>query len=73
MSAFDPAAARAYLDVGARFIRVGTDVALLGRGSEALARTYGPGTDVQIPTAGGSADRPPAPASTRGNAAPASY
>ena len=40
VNAFDPAAARDYLDTGAGFILVGADVALLARGSEALAATY---------------------------------
>jgi 4-hydroxy-2-oxoheptanedioate aldolase len=40
VNAFDPTAARAYLDSGASFILVGADVALLARGSEALARTF---------------------------------
>jgi 4-hydroxy-2-oxoheptanedioate aldolase len=47
VNAFDPAAARAYLDAGARFILVGADVALLARGSEALARTFVPAADQQ--------------------------
>ena len=42
VNAFDPDASRAYLDAGAKFILVGADVALLARGSEALARTFGP-------------------------------
>jgi 4-hydroxy-2-oxoheptanedioate aldolase len=42
VNAFDPTAARAYLDSGASFILVGADVALLARGSEALARTFAP-------------------------------
>jgi 4-hydroxy-2-oxoheptanedioate aldolase len=37
VNAFDPAAAQAYLDAGASFVLVGADVALLARGSEALA------------------------------------
>ncbi|KQZ83053.1 2-dehydro-3-deoxyglucarate aldolase [Microbacterium sp. Root166] len=40
VNAFDPAAARSYLDAGARFILVGADVALLARGSEALATAF---------------------------------
>jgi len=45
VNAFDPAAARSYLDAGARFILVGADVALLARGSEALARAFVPDAD----------------------------
>lgn len=37
VNAFDPVAAQAYLDAGASFVLVGADVALLARGSEALA------------------------------------
>ncbi len=37
VNAFDPAVAQAYLDAGASFVLVGADVALLARGSEALA------------------------------------
>jgi 4-hydroxy-2-oxoheptanedioate aldolase len=37
VNAFDPTAAQAYLDAGASFVLVGADVALLARGSEALA------------------------------------
>lgn len=37
VNAFDPAAAQAYLDAGASFVLVGADVAMLARGSEALA------------------------------------
>lgn len=37
VNAFDPAAARAYAEAGARFLLVGADVALLARASEALA------------------------------------
>ncbi|MFC8797710.1 HpcH/HpaI aldolase/citrate lyase family protein [Promicromonospora sp. NPDC057138] len=37
VNAFDPATARSYLDAGAIFVLVGADVALLARGSEALA------------------------------------
>lgn len=40
VNAFDPAAAHAYLDAGAAFILVGADVALLARGSEALAADF---------------------------------
>jgi 4-hydroxy-2-oxoheptanedioate aldolase len=35
------AAARAYLDLGCRFVAVGTDVGLLARNAEALAARYG--------------------------------
>ena len=40
VNAFAPAMARAYLDAGAAFVLVGADVALLARGSEALAASY---------------------------------
>jgi 4-hydroxy-2-oxoheptanedioate aldolase len=40
VNAFDPAAADAYLEAGADFILVGADVALLARGSEALAARF---------------------------------
>lgn len=40
VNAFNPATARHYLDVGAAFILVGADVALLARGSEALAAEF---------------------------------
>jgi 4-hydroxy-2-oxoheptanedioate aldolase len=42
VNAFDPAAADAYLEAGASFILVGADVALLARGSEALAARFIP-------------------------------
>lgn len=42
VNAFDPAAAQAYLDAGAAFVLVGADVALLARGSEALAARWVP-------------------------------
>ncbi|MHC2999532.1 HpcH/HpaI aldolase family protein [Microbacterium sp. HJ5] len=41
VNAFDPAAAQSYLDAGAAFVLVGADVALLARGSEALAERWG--------------------------------
>jgi 4-hydroxy-2-oxoheptanedioate aldolase len=40
VNAFDPAAARRYIDAGASFVLVGADVALLARGSEALAAAW---------------------------------
>ena len=40
VNAFDPAAARSYVDAGASFVLVGADVTLLARGSEALADTW---------------------------------
>jgi 4-hydroxy-2-oxoheptanedioate aldolase len=40
VNAFTPDTARHYLDSGADFILVGADVALLARGSEALAARY---------------------------------
>lgn len=45
VNAFEPAAAQAYLDAGAQFILVGADVALLARGSEALAQRWCASTD----------------------------
>lgn len=42
VNAFDPAAAEAYLEADASFILVGADVALLARGSEALATRFIP-------------------------------
>ncbi|MFG2730408.1 HpcH/HpaI aldolase/citrate lyase family protein [Streptomyces canus] len=40
VNAFKPETAQLYLDAGADFVLVGADVALLARGSEALASTY---------------------------------
>ena len=40
VNAFDPATARMYADKGAAFLLVGADVALLARGSEALAAAW---------------------------------
>ncbi|MCA5894004.1 2-dehydro-3-deoxyglucarate aldolase [Isoptericola sp. NEAU-Y5] len=40
VNAFDPAVAASYLDAGASFVLVGADVALLARGSEALAARF---------------------------------
>ncbi|MGM7776702.1 HpcH/HpaI aldolase family protein [Arthrobacter sp. KNU-44] len=58
VNAFNEATARAYLDAGAKFVLVGADVALLARGTEALADKF-------IPTApdggtpfGGTGDTP---------------
>ncbi|KQP69284.1 2-dehydro-3-deoxyglucarate aldolase [Microbacterium sp. Leaf288] len=42
VNAFDPATADAYLEAGASFVLVGADVALLARGSEALAARFIP-------------------------------
>lgn len=42
VNAFDPDVAQAYLDAGASFVLVGADVALLARGSEALAARFTP-------------------------------
>ena len=42
VNAFNPETARAYLAAGAAFVLVGADVALLARGSEALAAAYIP-------------------------------
>ncbi|WP_405373092.1 MULTISPECIES: HpcH/HpaI aldolase/citrate lyase family protein [unclassified Microbacterium] len=40
VNAFDPDAARAYVDAGADFLAVGADVTLLARGSETLAARW---------------------------------
>lgn len=40
VNAFDPAVAQGYLEAGASFVLVGADVALLARGSEALAARW---------------------------------
>jgi 4-hydroxy-2-oxoheptanedioate aldolase len=40
VNAFDHAVARSYIDAGASFVLVGADVALLARGSEALAAAF---------------------------------
>lgn len=45
VNAFDPAVAERYLAAGAAFILVGADVALLARGSEALAARWTPAHD----------------------------
>lgn len=45
VNAFDPAVAQSYLDAGVDFILVGADVALLARGSEALAKKWVPVSD----------------------------
>ncbi|MGZ0068790.1 HpcH/HpaI aldolase family protein [Microbacterium arborescens] len=45
VNAFDPALARDYADAGADFLLVGADVALLARGSEALATAWVPEAD----------------------------
>lgn len=52
VNAFDPAVARAYLDAGATFVLVGADVALLARGSEALADRWIGDAGDQGPTSG---------------------
>lgn len=44
VNAFDPALARSCLEAGASFVLVGADVALLARGSEALAAAFAPTT-----------------------------
>jgi len=48
VNAFDPTAARAYLDAGASFILVGADVSLLARGSEALAASFVPAVEDRV-------------------------
>lgn len=42
VNAFDQAQARAYIEAGADFVNVGADVALLARGTEALAAAFIP-------------------------------
>lgn len=49
VNAFNPGTARHYLDKGAGFILVGADVALLARGSEALAAQFIPAADGDSP------------------------
>lgn len=49
VNAFNPETARHYLDAGAHFILVGADVALLARGSEALAAQFIPASDGDSP------------------------
>ncbi|NLE99219.1 MAG: 2-dehydro-3-deoxyglucarate aldolase, partial [Propionibacterium sp.] len=43
VNAFDPAVAQSYVEAGADFIAVGADVALLARGTEALAARWSAG------------------------------
>lgn len=45
VNAFDPRRAQSYRDAGASFVLVGADVALLARGSEALAAGGAPAAD----------------------------
>lgn len=45
VNAFDPEVAQGYIDAGADFVVVGSDVTLLARGSEALARRFIPLVD----------------------------
>lgn len=47
VNAFDPAVARSYLDAGATFVLVGADVAILARGTEALAAQFSSGGDAE--------------------------
>ena len=49
MNAFNPETARAYLAGGAAFVLVGADVALLARGSEALATQFVQSADGDSP------------------------
>ena len=72
VNAFVEASARRYIDAGADFVNVGADVALLARGTEALAAKYipeeaGVGAEAQaprapIPTARPAASEPLTPA-----------
>jgi 4-hydroxy-2-oxoheptanedioate aldolase len=50
VNAFNPDTARGYLDNGVNFILVGADVALLARGSEALAAQFIRSSDGGSPT-----------------------
>jgi 4-hydroxy-2-oxoheptanedioate aldolase len=45
VNAFDPSAAQAYADAGADFLAIGADVALLARGTEALAARWAAASD----------------------------
>lgn len=45
VNAFDPEVAQSYLDAGAGFLLVGADVAMLARGSEALAARWSASND----------------------------
>ncbi len=47
VNAFDPAVAQSYVDAGATFVLVGADVAILARGSEALAVRWVPAAGEQ--------------------------
>lgn len=47
VNAFDPEVAQGYIDAGAAFVLVGADVALLARGSEALAARFASGSGAQ--------------------------
>ncbi len=47
VNAFDPAVAQSYVDAGATFLLVGADVAILARGSEALAVRWVPAAGEQ--------------------------
>jgi len=49
VNAFNPATARSYFAAGAAFVLVGADVAILARGSEALAAEYFPPDPVVKP------------------------
>lgn len=44
----DEALARRYLDLGASFVAVGTDVTILARGAEQLARRFAGGTEKEV-------------------------
>ena len=47
VNAFVQAHAQEYVEAGADFVNVGADVALLARGSEALADTWCPAPDAE--------------------------
>lgn len=51
----DEALARRYLELGASFVAVGTDVTILARGAEALAAKFKPGDDTNSTASGPSA------------------
>ncbi|MHC6222785.1 HpcH/HpaI aldolase family protein [Arthrobacter sp. MMS24-S77] len=58
VNAFSEGTARAYMDAGASFVLVGADVALLARGTEALADTFIPAAPDGGATFGGTGDTP---------------
>lgn len=63
VNAFDPLVAQDYIDSGADFILVGSDVTLVARGSEALAKRFVTSGDTSGTGSGSSADLGTAPGS----------